>query len=92
MQFITRSSNINGLRGSKHGMALTSYVLQKAGYSDKAKRVYADLKTQANFKGMLFSCAFITTQLLVIFWYLECEMKLEEFEFSNTQTRKLFLI
>lgn len=90
MQFITRSSNINGLRGSKHGMALTSYVLQKAGYSDKAKRVYADLKTQANFKGMLFSCAFITTQLLVIFWYLECEMKLEEFEFSNTQTRKLF--
>lgn len=35
-------------------MALTSYVLQKAGYSDKAKLVYADLKTQANFKGMLF--------------------------------------
>lgn len=32
-------------------MALTSYVLQKAGYSDKAKLVYADLKTQANFKG-----------------------------------------
>ncbi|XP_065943931.1 CD109 antigen-like [Magallana gigas] len=51
MQFITRSSNLNGLRGSKHGMALTSYVLQKAGYSDKAKLVYADLKTQANFKG-----------------------------------------
>lgn len=35
-------------------MALTSYVLQKAGYSDKAKLVYAGLKTQANFQGMLF--------------------------------------
>lgn len=32
-------------------MALTSYVLQKAGYSDKAKLVYAYLKTQANFQG-----------------------------------------
>lgn len=92
MQFITRSSNLNGLRGSKHGMALTSYVLQKAGYSDKAKLVYADLKTQANFKGMLFFVCLYNNVALVIFWYLECEMKLQEFEFSNTQTRKLFLI
>uniref|UniRef100_K1RG55 Uncharacterized protein n=1 Tax=Magallana gigas TaxID=29159 RepID=K1RG55_MAGGI len=47
VQFITRQSSINDLHGSKHGLALTSYVLQKAGYSEKARLVYADLKAQA---------------------------------------------
>lgn len=52
MQYITRQSNINDLHGSKHGLALTSYVLQKAGYSEKARLVYADLKAQATSNGI----------------------------------------
>lgn len=50
-RFITRSSSINELQGSKHGMALTSYVLQKAGYFQKARFLYADLKRKANSDG-----------------------------------------
>lgn len=64
MQFITRQSSINDLHGSKHGLALTSYVLQKAGYSEKARLVYADLKAQATSNGIsLFILKIFKTKL-----------------------------
>nr|XP_022297412.1 CD109 antigen-like [Crassostrea virginica] len=44
VQFITNRVSIAELRKSEHGMALTSYVLQKAGYPEKARRLYAELK------------------------------------------------
>lgn len=89
MQFITRSSNLNGLRGSKHGMALTSYVLQKAGYSDKAKLVYADLKTQANFKGMLFFvCLYnnVACSYILIFGMWNETARIWIFKYPNSKT------
>lgn len=60
VQFITRQSSMNDLHGSKHGLALTSYVLQKAGYSEKARLVYADLKAQANTNGISLVFFFFT--------------------------------
>lgn len=65
MQFITRQSSING---SKHGLALTSYVLQKAGYSEKARLVYADLKAQATSNGisLFFNLKIFKTKLYKI--------------------------
>lgn len=58
---------MNDLHGSKHGLALTSYVLQKAGYSEKARLVYADLKAQATSNGisLFFTLTIFKTRIIL---------------------------
>lgn len=72
VQFITRQSSMNDLHGSKHGLALTSYVLQKAGYSEKARLVYADLKAQANTNGISLVFFLLLLQFLKQELYNNC--------------------
>lgn len=63
---------MNDLHGSKHGLALTSYVLQKAGYSEKARLVYADLKAQANTNGISLVFVLLLLQFLKQELYNNC--------------------
>lgn len=63
---------MNDLHGSKHGLALTSYVLQKAGYSEKARLVYADLKAQANTNGISLVFFLLLLQFLKQELYNNC--------------------
>lgn len=63
---------MNDLHGSKNGLALTSYVLQKAGYSEKARLVYADLKAQANTNGISLVFFLLLLQFLKQELYNNC--------------------
>ncbi|XP_062578542.1 CD109 antigen-like [Saccostrea cucullata] len=51
VQYLTRSSVIRDLQNSNHAMAITSYVLQKAGYSRKARQLYSTLKRRSKTSG-----------------------------------------
>lgn len=64
VQFITNRVSIAELRKSEHGMALTSYVLQKAGYPEKARRLYAELKRMSITNGLLILNLFLYTLVL----------------------------
>lgn len=75
-------------------MALTSYVLQKAGYSDKAKLVYADLKRQSNFKGMLFFVCLYNNKaciFILIFWIWNESARIWIFKYPKLKNCYLFL-
>ncbi|XP_062608648.1 CD109 antigen-like [Saccostrea cucullata] len=50
-QYLTRSSVMRDLKNTNHGMAFTSYVLQKAGYQRKARQLYATLKGRSKESG-----------------------------------------